>query len=213
MKEQKNRQLNAHRFFFKRSIHALVFLFVFYSCGQRELEVPPLAGHEPVDCGFPTLAIMPSQINVDRSVSGNFIADILIMDDVMSTQVYGGAKAVINYNPNKLQLLQVINGDFADWTQPLFFVDDTTEGRIEILAAFVGGETGAVGSQAILVASLEFRALGAMNDTLTFERVNIDSCEVEATTCELLDPDDNMLDITSFFDGVVSAQDGAPDEE
>ena len=213
MKEQKNRLANSHRFILKGTMYTLVFSFVLYSCGQGELEVPPEAGHVPIDCGFPTLAIMPSQINVDRSVSGNFIADVVIMDDSLSTQIYGGAKAVVNYNPNKLQLIQVINGDFADWTQPLFFVDDTTEGRIEILAAFVGGETGAVGNQAILVASLEFRALGAMNDTLTFERYSIDSCEVEATTCELLDPDDNMLDITSFFDGVVSARDGVPDEE
>jgi len=213
MKEQKNRQTSASHSFIRALLYITVFSLFLFSCGQRELEVPPLAGHEPVDCGFPTLAIMPSQINVDRSINGNFIADIVIMDDSLSTQVYGGAKAVVNYNPNKLQLLQVINGDFADWTQPLFFVDDTTEGRIEILAAFVGGETGAIGSEDILIASLEFRSLGAMSDTLTFERVNIDSCEVEATTCELLDPDDNMLDITSFFDGVVSAQDGVPDEE
>ena len=68
MKEQKNRLANSHRFISKGTMYTLVFSFVLYSCGQRELEVPPEAGHVPIDCGFPTLAIMLSQINVDRSV-------------------------------------------------------------------------------------------------------------------------------------------------
>lgn len=170
---------------------------------ENELDNPLDA--EQLECGLPALAFSPNQYDV--VVDGTFIAEVFLMDSTESEQWYGGAKAVVNYNPEKLELINVSIGNLVIGPGPLFFVDDTTAGRIEIISIFVSSDSSGInGSNNILLAELEFRTLIAGLDTLSFERTETDSCMITSTPCELVDPDDYLIPIRGFGDGVVNAQ-------
>ena len=162
---------------------------------------------EQVECGLPALAFAPNIFDINRATNGVFTAEIFLMDSINSEQVYGGTKAVVSYNPEMLEFLGVNNGELSAGSAPLFFVDDTTTaGRIEIISIFVSGDsTGVSGSNNVLVAGLEFRALMDGISNLSFERVESDTCAIISTTCELVDPNDDPLSIMGFIDGMVNA--------
>ena len=158
-----------------------------------------------LECGLPALAFSPNQYDV--AVGGSFITDIYLIDSTESEQWYGGVKAVVNYNPNKLELIHINSGDLSDGSVPLFFTDDTTDGRIEIISIFVSSDSSGINSSNnILLAELEFLSLTEGADTLLFERTANDSCMVISTSCELVDPDDELVPIKDYGDGVVNAQ-------
>ena len=158
-----------------------------------------------IECGLPALAFSPDQYDI--AVGGTFITDIYLMDSTESEQWYGGVKAVVNYNPEKLELIHINKGDLADGSTPLFFADDTTVGRIEIISIFVSSDSSGINSSNnILLAELEFLSLVAGADTLLFERTENDSCMIASTSCELVDPNDQLIPIRGYGDGVVNAQ-------
>ena len=170
---------------------------------ENELDNPLDA--EQLGCGLPALAFSPNQYDV--VVDGTFIAEVFLMDSTESEQWYGGVKAVVNYNPEKLELIHINNGDLAEGSAPLFFADDTTVGRIEIISIFVSSDSSGINSSNnILLAELEFLSLAAGADTLLFERTENDSCMIASTSCELVDPNDQLIPIRGYGDGVVNAQ-------
>ena len=197
-------------FFMKKYIILSIFILFFFAGCQNEVGALENELDNPLDmtqvkCGLPALVFSPNHYDV--TVGGTFNTDIYLMDSTESDRWYGGVKAVVNYNPNKLELIQVNGGDYSAGSAPLFFANDSTDGRIEIISIFVSSDSSGInGSNNILLAELEFLSLTEGADSLLFERTANDSCMFMSTSCELVDPDDELVPIRDYGDGVVNAQ-------
>tara|TARA_B100000686_G_scaffold355334_1_gene472837 strand:+ start:4131 stop:4730 length:600 start_codon:yes stop_codon:yes gene_type:complete len=197
-------------FFMKKYIILSIFILFFFAGCQNEVGALENELDNPLDmtqvkCGLPALVFSPNHYDVTVGVTFN--TDIYLMDSTESDRWYGGVKAVVNYNPNKLELIQVNGGDYSAGSAPLFFANDSTDGRIEIISIFVSSDSsGFNASSNIFLAEIEFLSLSEGTDTLAFERRENDSCMITETACELVDPDDQLIFIQSYGDGVVNAK-------
>ena len=155
-------------------------------------------------CGLPAFSISPRISDV--SIGTIFSTDIFILEDADSGAYIGGAKAVVTYDPNALEFVKAINGDVSTGPAPLFFVDDSSKGKVEIVSVFISVDSSGLNAgNNLLLATLQFRSLAEGSDTLKFDRIENDSCYISSTTCELVDPDDQPILIRGFEDSVVNA--------
>tara|TARA_S200000501_G_scaffold98676_1_gene92038 strand:- start:52400 stop:52987 length:588 start_codon:yes stop_codon:yes gene_type:complete len=155
-------------------------------------------------CGLPAFSISPRSSNV--TIGTIFSTDIFILEDPDSSTYIGGAKAVVKYDPIALEFVKAINGDISTGSDPLFFVDDSSKGKVEIISVFISGDSSGLNAgNNLLLATLQFRSLAEGSDTLKFDRTEDDSCNISFTTCELVDPDDQPILIRGFEDSVVNA--------
>ena len=105
-----------------------------------------------------------------------------------------GVNVVLEYNPNKVALQNVNNGGLAASTNPMFFTDTDTPGQVEIVSVYINPDSISVGGN-IKIAELVFSTTSIGSSTLDF-----------LPECEMLDPDDNLIEIKGFAQGVVNAQ-------
>lgn len=169
----------------------LVFALVFFiSC-----DIPPENYDNPLDVTnevfeMPALVFFPdtAEVNVGSSITIKVFA--------MEVNNLSGSHIQVSYNKNKLQLLSLNAGDFFSGASELIFIteNDPTSGTLDIYTSFLGGDTVSVsgtGSLADLV--LTATSSGVSKVTYTGE-------------CELADPDDNLIEIKGFGEGVVNAK-------
>jgi len=158
-----------------------------------------------VKCGLPALSIYPKITTIAENTT--FTTDLFALDDADSGIYFGGAKAVVHYNPEILELTNIIDGDMAIGSSPLFFTNDSVDGRVEIIAVFVNPDSAGIdASKNLRIATLEFKSIGIGSDTLFFDRIENDSCIVESTSCELVDPNDQLVPIRGYEDSIVNVE-------
>ena len=175
-----------------KKIYAIFLIFVFLGCennvtGLDDILDNPLDPNE-VDYEVPAFVFYPAQFDV--SLGASFQAEVY----AMGAQNLLGVNVVLEYNPNKLSLQNVNNGGLATGTNPMFFTDTDTPGQVEIVAVYINSDSSSVDGN-IKIAELVFSTTSIGSSTLDF-----------LPECEMLDPDDNLIEIKGFAQGVVNAQ-------
>jgi len=156
-------------------------------------ELPTVIYDNPLDTSTletPSLIFFPNQADVGVGNTVTFQVMVVKANDL------GGAQIEIEYNTTRLLLNTVTIGDYLkDDTDPLFIYDnDSDNGLVSIYTSYLGSdstESNVAGNIAYLV----FTAITPGESILSF-----------TNTCELADPDDNILQIMSYGEGVVNAQ-------
>jgi hypothetical protein len=144
-----------------------------------------------VNYEVPAFVFNPNQYDVD--LVNTFSAEVF----AMGVENLVGANALIQYDPVKLSLVNVKNGDLASGTGgsvPMFFFQDSIPGLVEIVAVYLNSDSVGVSGN-IKIAELVFSAASTGESELEF-----------LPECEMLDPDDNTIEILGFANGVVNAQ-------
>ena len=175
-----------------KKIYAIFLIFVFLGCennvtGLDDILDNPLDPNE-VDYEVPAFVFYPAQFDV--SLGASFQAEVY----AMGAENLRGVNVVLEYNPNKLALQNVNNGALATGTNPMFFTDTDTPGQVEIVAVYISSDSASVDGN-IKIAELVFSTTSIGSSTLDF-----------LPECEMLDPDDNLIEIKGFAQGVVNAQ-------
>ena len=130
----------------------------------------------------------PDQFDV--SLGASFQAEVF----AMGAENLRGVNVVIQYDQNKLNLLNVNSGTLSPGSNPMFFVDTDTPGQAEIVAVYLSSDSASVSGN-IKIAEIVFTAKSIGSSTLDF-----------TSDCEMLDSDDNPIEIKGFGGGVVNAQ-------
>tara|TARA_Y100000590_G_scaffold231940_1_gene261289 strand:+ start:8010 stop:8549 length:540 start_codon:yes stop_codon:yes gene_type:complete len=144
-----------------------------------------------VNYEVPAFVFNPNQYDVD--LVNTFSAEVF----AMGVENLVGANALIQYDPVKLSLVNVKNGDLASGTGgsiPMFFFDNSIPGIVEIVAVYLNSDSVGVSGN-IKIAELVFSAATTGESELEF-----------LPECEMLDPNDNTIEILGFANGVVNAQ-------
>ena len=144
-----------------------------------------------VNYEVPAFVFNPNQYDVD--LVNTFSAEVF----AMGVENLVGANALIQYDPVKLSLVNVKNGDLASGTGgsiPMFFFQDSIPGLVEIVAVYLNSDSVGVSGN-IKIAELVFSAVSAGESGLEFLQ-----------ECEMLDPDDNPIEIMGYANGVVNVQ-------
>ena len=175
-----------------KKIYAIFLVFVFLGCennvtGLDDILDNPLDENE-VDYEVPAFVFYPAQFDV--SLGASFQAEVY----AMGAENLRGVNVVLEYNPNKLALQNVNNGGLATGTNPMFFTDTDTPGQVEIVSVYINPDSVSVDGN-IKIAELIFSTTSIGTSTLDF-----------LPECEMLDPDDNLIEIKGFGVGVVNAQ-------
>ena len=178
--------------FLMNKLYAIFLILVFLGCendvtGLDEILDNPLDENE-VDYEVPAFVFYPAQFDV--SLGTSFQAEIY----VMGADNLRGVNVVLEYNPNKVALQNVNNGGLAASTNPIFFTDTDIPGQVEIVSVYINPDSISVGGN-IKIAELVFSTTSIGSSTLDF-----------LPECEMLDPDDNLIEIKGFAQGVVNAQ-------
>lgn len=179
---------------YKRGSIILVFipiLWIFLSC-----EVPTETYDNPLDeeasqeegIETPALVFFPDEINVLSG--GTFTVSVY----ALNVQEVAGAYININYDRNKLLLMQVNPGTFfSDLQDPIYFTQTENTGKIELYTVFLGADSTSVSGTGSFM-SIVFSASTSGTSTITYN-----------TNCELVDADDVTIEIKGFGEGVVIA--------
>ena len=178
-----------------KKLFTILFVFLFLGCqddvtGLDEVLVNPL-DETQVDYETPAFVFYPNQFDV--SLSSSFQAEVF----AMGVENLRGVNVVIQYDQNKLNLVNVNNGEMASGTggsKPMIFVDTDTPGQAEIVAVYISSDSASVSGN-IKIAEMVFTAKSTGSSTLDF-----------TSECEMLDPDDNPIQINGYGNGVVNAQ-------
>ena len=173
-------------------LYAIFLILVFLGCendvtGLDDILDNPLDENE-VDYEVPAFVFYPAQFDV--SLGASFQAEVY----AMGAENLRGVNVVVEYDPNKLALQNVNNGGLAAGTNPIFFTDTDTPGQVEIVAVYISSDSASVDGN-IKIAELVFSTTSIGSSTLDF-----------LPECEMLDPDDNLIEIKGFAQGVVNAQ-------
>ena len=136
----------------------------------------------------PAFVFYPDQFDVGLGTS--FQAEIF----AMGVENLRGVSVIIQYDQNKLNLLNVNSGTLSPGSNPMFFVDTDTQGLAEIVAVYLSSDSASVSGN-IKIAEMVFTAKSIGSSTLDF-----------TSDCKMLDPDDNLIEIKGFAQGVVNAQ-------
>ena len=175
-----------------KKLNYIFMLLIILGCenditGLDDILDNPLDENE-VDYEVPAFVFYPTQFDV--SLSASFQADVY----AMGAENLRGVNVVVEYDPNKLALQNVNNGALAAGTNPMFFTDTDTPGQVEIVAVYISSDSASVDGN-IKIAELVFSTTSIGTSTLDF-----------LPECEMLDPDDNLIEIKGFAQGVVNAQ-------
>ena len=175
-----------------KKIYAIFLIFVFLGCendvtGLDDILDNPLDPNE-VDYEVPAFVFYPAQFDV--SLDASFQVEVY----AMGAENLRGVNVVVEYDPNKLALQNVKNGGLAAGANSMFFTDTDTPGQVEIVAVYISSDSASVDGN-IKIAELVFSTTSIGSSTLDF-----------LPECEMLDPDDNLIEIKGFGVGVVNAQ-------
>ena len=156
-------------------------------------DVPTEDYNNPLDLevgmATPALVIFPNEVNVN--IEETFTVNVYALD----VENVAGAYIKLDYNQNKLLLMTINPGTFfSDLQDPIYFTETENSGTIELYTAFLGADSTSVSGTGSFM-SIVFSASAGGVSSLTF-----------STDCELVDPDDNLIEIKGFGLGVVNAQ-------
>ncbi len=175
-----------------KKLSAILLILVFLGCendvtGLDDILDNPL-DEDQVDYEVPAFVFYPAQFDV--SLGASFQAEVY----ATGVENLSGVNVVLEYDPNKLSLQNVNNGGLATGTNLMFFTDTDTPGQVEIVAVYISSDSDSVDGN-IKIAELVFSTTSIGSSTLDF-----------LPECEMLDPDDNLIEIKGFAQGVVNAQ-------
>jgi hypothetical protein len=169
-------------------------LLLLFSCGK---EIPeedvfenPL-DEEEMTYETPALTFYPLDISI--SLGSSQSVDVF----VLGVENLAGSYVKLSYDKSKLSVLSFSVGDFfADAVQaPVFIAEDDAEnGIVEINTSFLGSDSVSVSGTGSL-ASIVFQSMADGESSLVFD-----------AACEFVDPDDSVIEIKGFAQGVVNAQ-------
>ena len=191
-----------------RLTYILLLIFLYLGCGFQERDISddldnPL-GDVNTDCGLPAFIFKPAihYLVPDEE----FTAPLFLSDSLESETLFGGFKTTIYFDPVIVDLRDVRKGQFNDSDNSMFFVDTSEAGRVEVVGVFIDDiNLGALGSNNVKLAEFDFKVIGAGNDTLRLSRTFADECLTYSNECELVDPDDNLIEIKSYTDAIIRA--------
>ena len=175
-----------------KKLFAILFVLLFLGCendvtGLDDILDNPL-DEDQADYEVPAFVFYPAQFDV--SLGASFQAEVF----AMGTENLRGVNVILEYDPSKLSLQNVNNGELATGTNPMFFTNTDTPGQVEIVAVYISSDSASVDGN-IKIAELVFSTSSIGESTLDF-----------LPECEMLDPDDNLIEIKGFAQGVVNAQ-------
>tara|TARA_B100001250_G_scaffold352813_1_gene325792 strand:- start:812 stop:1396 length:585 start_codon:yes stop_codon:yes gene_type:complete len=182
--------------------------FIYLGCGFQEKDISndldnPL-GDVNTNCGLPALIFKPATHYLVPDEE--FSAPLFLSDSLESDALYGGFKTTIFFDPDVVDLKDVRSGQFTENSNSMFFVDTSESGRVEIVGVFIDDiNLGALGSNNVKLAEFDFKVVGVGNDTLRLSRTFADECLTYSDDCELVDPDDNLIEIKSYTDAIIRA--------
>ena len=139
----------------------------------------------------PALTFYPLDISIDLGSSST--VDVF----VLGVENLAGSYVRISYDKLKLSVLSMTVGEFfTDAVQaPVFIAEDDAEnGIVEINTSFLGSDSVSVSGTGSL-ASIVFQSMADGESSLNFD-----------DACEFVDPDDSVIEIKGFAQGVVNAQ-------
>ena len=175
-----------------KKLFFILFVLLFLGCenditGLDDIRTNPLDEGQ-ADYEVPAFVFYPDQFDV--SLGASFQAEIF----AMGAENLRGVNVVIEYDQNKLNLLNVNSGTLSPGSNPMFFVDTDTPGQAEIVAVYLSSDSASVSGN-IKIAEMVFTAKSIGSSILNF-----------TSDCEMLDPDGNLIEIKGFAQGVVNAQ-------
>lgn len=155
--------------------------------GLDDIRTNPLDEGQ-ADYEVPAFVFYPNQFDV--SLGASFQTEVF----AMGAENLRGVNVLVQYDPSKLSLQNVHNGGMAIGSNPMFFTDTDTPGQVEIIAFYLNSDSASINGN-IKIAELVFTTSSIGESTLDF-----------LPECEMLDPDDNLIEIKGFAQGVVNAQ-------
>ena len=175
-----------------KKLFTILFVLLFLGCenditGLDDIRTNPLDEGQ-ADYEVPAFVFYPDQFDV--SLGASFQAEIF----AMGAENLRGVNVLVQYDPGKLSLQNVNNGGLATGSSPMFFTDTDTPGQVEIIAFYLSSDSASVDGN-IKIAELVFTTSSIGESMLDF-----------LPECEMLDPDDNLIEIKGFAQGVVNAQ-------
>ena len=174
----------------------IIFAFFFFSCSN---EVPNPASEEifnnpldeeEVEYDLPALTFYP--VEVDVAAGTSFGVDVF----ALGFENLAGTSIRITFDENRITSASVIPGTIFEDAQndPLFFSEVNAEdGWINLTASFLGSDSAAVSTTGS-VAQLTFTAVATGDSKIQF-----------GTDCEMVDPDDVLLEINGFGEASITA--------
>ena len=175
-----------------KKLFSILFVLLFLGCenditGLDDIRTNPLDEGQ-ADYEVPAFVFYPDQFDVGLGAS--FQAEVF----AMGAENLRGVNVVIQYDQNKLNLVNVNSGTLSPGSNPMFFVDTDTPGQAEIVAVYLSSDSASVSGN-IKIGEIVFTAKSIGSSTLDF-----------TSDCEMLDSDDNPIEIKGFGEGVVNAQ-------
>ena len=175
-----------------KKLFFILFVLLFIGCedditGLDDILINPL-DETQVDYETPAFVFYPDQFDI--SLGASFQAEVF----AMGAENLRGVNVVIQYDQNKLNLVNVNSGTLSPGSNPMFFVDTDTPGQAEIVAVYLSSDSASVSGN-IKIVEMVFTAKSIGSSILNF-----------TSECEMLDPDGNLIEIKGFAQGVVNAQ-------
>jgi len=175
-----------------KKLFSTIFVLLFLGCENDITGLDDIRSN-PLDEGqanyeVPAFVFYPDQFDVGLGAS--FQAEVF----AMGAENLRGVNVVIEYDQNKLNLLNVNSGTLSPGSNPMFFVDTDTPGQAEIVAVYLSSDSASVSGN-IKIVEMVFTAKSIGSSILNF-----------TSDCEMLDPDGNLIEIKGFAQGVVNAQ-------
>ena len=165
-------------------------LFTLFSCdlGKAELDSCLDVFNYPSILEFPAIGFCTEVI--DGSVDDDIEVGVYSLD----VSGVAGIHAQIQYDANKVQIIDVYRGDFFERSQKQIFVyDDNGKGTLDIYTFFMSNEKTTEGTGEIALIEVRLNGSGQSEFIITSQS-------------ELLDPDDIPIPIKGFGKGIINAK-------
>ena len=162
------------------------------------VELPTEAYENPLDdeeqskegIESPALVFAPDSVSVS---SGNAVTVNVF---IMGADSLRGAHLQIDYDNSLVSFTTATIGDlFSGGTESIILTeDDSDNGLLDVYVSFVGGSSLSVSGNGN-IANITFSTLAVGKTVLTF-----------TSASELADPDDNVIEIKGYGEGVIDAK-------
>lgn len=187
---------------FRYLINLWLLLFVLACSVPTDINDNSLDPEEAVLLEFdtPALVCFPALQNIPTG-------PVTIKLFAMGVTNLSGAYVKVKYEKTKLLYNQTIKGDFfSDIQEPIFFYEhNSTDGTITVTTSFLGSDSVAVNGTGSLV-EFQFTATSVGTSTLSIVRDSTGFTETDSSVCELVGPNDELIEILGYTDGVIIAE-------
>ena len=187
---------------FRYLINLWLLLFVLACSVPTDINDNSLDPEEAVLLEFdtPALVCFPALQNIPTG-------PVTIKLFAMGVTNLSGAYVKVKYEKTKLLYNQTIKGDFfSDIQEPIFFYEhNSTDGTITVTTSFLGSDSVAVNGTGSLV-EFQFTATSVGTSTLSIVRDSTGFTETDSSVCELVGPNDELIEILGYTDGIIIAQ-------